>query len=818
MTLSKGSLLKQIKEYLKDIGTSETQEVSQEFVQQIQQELLEERKLLLETKKELSKEQQRNLELTNNLQQANEKLQSLPLKRVPSYEETLKYKYPCFLDDIIDAPCPQKRLKICIVTQDIIGPIRNGGIGTAFYYAANFLQDCGHDVTILYSLGDYCETENIETWIDYYAEKNIKFVPAPEPIIPSTKDAIGRNMFIARKVYEYLKNQHFDIVHVSEWQGNAFYALLAKKLGLAFAKKTFCIKTSSPTLWGQIGNNYLVDNPDKLLTSYIERKSVEWGDIIIAPSRHMLSWMESHGYDIPKEKCYVQPNIMPISQDWTEVQGQERTYLKEVKELVFFGRLVPRKGIEIFCKALTKLEKEGGINCKVVFLGKFNPVGFDAETFLREQAKNWSFEWEMITSYNALEAMAYLKENNGLAVVPSLLDNSPFTIYECLSERIPFICSDRGGTPELVCQEDSSSVVIPAHPTKLAHRIRQVLDEGVVIARPAFDFQKNLDYWQQWHLAIAHNPQLRLERSETLIDNKNTKSLEVKNTNPLVSICIAHFNRPYQLSQAIESVKHQTYNNYEVIIVDDGSDDPEAIAYLDSLEEDFARRGWRIVRQENLYLGAVRNTSVRHAKGEYVLFMDDDNCAKAHELTTFVNAAIHSNADILTCFADLFEGGEAPHPDKIKSRITPVGDCMGYGLLANCYGDSNSLVKRSFFEEIGGFSEDYGVGLDDMEFFSKAILKGGKLLVIPEALFWYRTSGERMTNVTNINAGKWRAFRPFMESVPWVAHDSLRLVLGLFMTYNRTKEKVRMIEKLSKTAETNFEKLNFLIGSQNLNQ
>ena len=53
-------------------------------------------------------------------------------------------------------------LDICIVTCDIVGPIRNGGIGTAYYNLAHALARAGHKITVLYALGQYCENETIE--------------------------------------------------------------------------------------------------------------------------------------------------------------------------------------------------------------------------------------------------------------------------------------------------------------------------------------------------------------------------------------------------------------------------------------------------------------------------------------------------------------------------------------------------------------------------------------------------------------------------------------------------------------------------------
>jgi len=101
---------------------------------------------------------------------------------------------------------------------------------------------------------------------------------------------------------------------------------------------------------------------------------------------------------------------------------------------------------------------------------------------------------------------------------------------------------------------------------------------------------------------------------------------------PMVSVVVVHYNRPQLLEQALRSVANQTHPaaRLEVVLVDDGSTTPEAVAYLDRLEAEgswWRERGWLVLRQPNRYLGAARNAGWRAARGEWVLFMDDDNVA-----------------------------------------------------------------------------------------------------------------------------------------------------------------------------------------------
>jgi glycosyltransferase involved in cell wall biosynthesis len=103
-------------------------------------------------------------------------------------------------------------------------------------------------------------------------------------------------------------------------------------------------------------------------------------------------------------------------------------------------------------------------------------------------------------------------------------------------------------------------------------------------------------------------------------------------TVPMVSVVVVHYNRPQLLEQALRSVANQTHPaaRMEVVLVDDGSTTPEAVEYLDQLEAEgswWSERGWRVLRQPNRYLGAARNAGWRAARGEWVLFMDDDNVA-----------------------------------------------------------------------------------------------------------------------------------------------------------------------------------------------
>ena len=108
----------------------------------------------------------------------------------------------------------------------------------------------------------------------------------------------------------------------------------------------------------------------------------------------------------------------------------------EIDELVFFGRLETRKGLWLFCEALDRLSDR--LRGKTVtFLGKTTDAGISSGLQLLIRSTKWPFRVRLLTDYDRDEAIAYLKQGDRLAVMPSLADNSPCVIHECIEARVP---------------------------------------------------------------------------------------------------------------------------------------------------------------------------------------------------------------------------------------------------------------------------------------------------------------------------------------------------------------------------------------------
>jgi len=242
------------------------------------------------------------------------------------------------------------------------------------------------------------------------------------------------------------------------------------------------------------------------------------------------------------------------------------------------------------------------------------------------------------------------------------------------------------------------------------------------------------------------------------------------NGEPLVSVCICHHNRPEMLNDCLASVRAQTYCNLEVILVDDGSTQPAARIFVDSLEQEFKDKGWTLVRQENRYLGGARNAAAQAAKGEYLFILDDDNLLIPDGVERAVRVAQNTNADIVTAVMAMFQGPAGTNPTWPDNLWVFPGGAPLLGLFGNTFGDANGLVRRLCLDELHGFTDDRGVGAEDWEFFAKAALRGYCLEHSLTPLSWYRVMESGMARSGN----QWNDYRRALRAYETVLPPALR--------------------------------------------
>jgi glycosyltransferase involved in cell wall biosynthesis len=224
---------------------------------------------------------------------------------------------------------------------------------------------------------------------------------------------------------------------------------------------------------------------------------------------------------------------------------------------------------------------------------------------------------------------------------------------------------------------------------------------------------------------------------------------------PEFSVIISTYNRRELLRQGLASIWTQTYTNYEIIVVDDGS--------TDGTWEELLALGPRIraFRQDNAGPGAARNLGAQHATGEYVAFLDSDDVFFPWSLARYSDVlAAHARPAFITGKPLRFRGhNELSSASNATIRTEAFADYYASGDLWRWWGASSFLIRRDAFEAAGGFTNEWING-EDADLAMRLGTSGGFLQVLAPATFGYREHAvSAMKDLRKTVLGAWYKVR-----------------------------------------------------------
>lgn len=189
----------------------------------------------------------------------------------------------------------------------------------------------------------------------------------------------------------------------------------------------------------------------------------------------------------------------------------------------------------------------------------------------------------------------------------------------------------------------------------------------------------------------------------------NTVGKGVKITAPRVSIIIPAFNVAAYITECLESVKAQTFKNYEIIVVNDGSPDTEDFeSKLEAFRDELI-----YLKQENRGAGFARNVAIEHARGELLAFLDGDDIWKPEFLESQINFLTENKFDLVYADAELFGGSQ--YDGQNFMRTSPSNGIADFESLLNLRCNvltSGTVVRRRTILDAGLFERERVRGHD----------------------------------------------------------------------------------------------------------
>ncbi len=255
---------------------------------------------------------------------------------------------------------------------------------------------------------------------------------------------------------------------------------------------------------------------------------------------------------------------------------------------------------------------------------------------------------------------------------------------------------------------------------------------------------------------------------------------------PKVSVIIPTYNFAKYLPEAIESVLKQTFKDWELFIVDDGSSDGTAEVVRTYLSDSRIK----YVYQDNRGLPAARNTGLRASTGEYSQFLDADDLIHAEKLES-QSRFLDNNPGVDVVFSDhvFFRGGASdtfiePHHRRLS------GDIKKDLLAGDFIIVSSALTRRKVIDAVGGYDETL-TSTEDWDLWLRLILSGAVFVNTHGRMVFVRLHQSRMsTDLFNLYSGRYAVIKKALMSMP------------VGSVYWRTAKKCYVMSKLAMARES----------------
>lgn len=211
----------------------------------------------------------------------------------------------------------------------------------------------------------------------------------------------------------------------------------------------------------------------------------------------------------------------------------------------------------------------------------------------------------------------------------------------------------------------------------------------------------------------------------------------------LVSVIMPAYNASAYIAESIESVLEQTYINWELLVIDDGSTDDTAAIVTRFKEADTRIK---YLYQQNGKQGKARNLGIKNSQGKYIAFLDADDKWTADKLAIQINTfATDKNIDLLFSQGYSLNGKTVENFDA-EIKAVWNNDDFDYFIAQNRIPTLSVLLKKDALLEVGGFTEKSEIqNVEDYHLWLKLLIANKLFKSTADRLFYYRIHSNQST-------------------------------------------------------------------------
>lgn len=617
-----------------------------------------------------------------------------------------------------------------------------------------------------------------------------------------------------------------DFIESQEYGGIAYYPLQFRHLDENFLNKaTFFLTAHAPSFLYLDFNQAPCYQFPEFWVGEMEKSALRSADFVLSPSQYIL--------DRISERISLQGVTLSLIRNPFVPYSLAEAF--DHGDLVFFGKLTPQKGGLEMLSYLRDMWDEG-------FTGRLRLIGGGTHYFYPRLMDMVDYVRKVYGEYirrglltiqghvPPKQLQEYLLRAH-VVIVPSIVDNLPYTVLEAMSMGKVVLASAQGGHAELIQHATNGFLFTHEDKHSFSASLQEILslpnEEILKIGRVA---QETIARECSYSTVVSKKRKLL----QTLTSNRSknefpyirprarTVTVQDKELKEgLLSIVVPYYNLGKYLDSCIRSAIDSGYPNKEIIVVDDGSTQAASISALQEAER---RYNIQVLRRRNKGLCATRNETAELVQGEFLAFLDADDMIDPR----FYSKAIaildrFQNVSFVGCWAKYFGENEA---------IWPAFNPEPPYLLTHNMVNSSALVYRTTHFLTSGKNDPTMIyGMEDYESIINMVKLGYQGVILPEILWNYRIRkgsmaqsfnryseqylyrkiaakhndfmkeyAEEVTNILNAN-GPGMSYNNPTVAVP---HGLLRFIEALNPRLVTFVRRNNLLRKIAKTVYKNF--------------
>lgn len=625
------------------------------------------------------------------------------------------------------------RPRIVLVSRELF-PFGGGGIGTYVAQQARALAPLA-DVTILtasWHRDKYHELVALGDPRVDFGGADVAFVEVPHLHEIGWFCSIFHlwSHRVVERMRELFADRPPDLVEFPDYLGEGFVATQARRGGDRFLANTVvAVRLHTSAEICEVLNGHVDPAFEGRVSRDLERRTLRDADVLLHAGGDILESYRRF-YEGPlAPAARIRHALGPAPGPGERCAPREGPL-----RMLYVGRCERRKGVQDLLSAATAITADW----RLTLLGRDTlsaPLGRSMRRTLELQAAGdprITFREDIARGELPASMAAH-----DVVVLPSRWECWPYVALEAMAAGVPVVATPVGGFTELVVPGVSGWLTAAVGPDALIQTLGPLIGEpdraralrgGGTIAEHA--------------LALSDEDAIRADYRRLLDAGPapvvSARAPSTADPPPLVSIVIPYYRMHRFVAETVASAFAQTHPRIEVLVIDDGSFEPQDVV----LAELATRYPLRVLAQANGGLGAARNFAIGQARGRYVLPLDADNVLEP----TFVARCVQllesdEQLAYVTSWNRYVDERGSPYPPPHEG-YRPIGNWASTVEERNVAGDGTAVLRRSVFDRFR-YSEDL-TAFEDWALYRALARAGSYGRVIPEMLWRYRVREDSM--------------------------------------------------------------------------